>query len=77
MQRHLKIAPRFLESTHTNYTARVHPAKPYPDREALEAAIEDMSSAIPELKGKKASDFADSNLFAEVDKEGFLDRLER
>ena len=77
MQKYLKIDPRFLESTHTNYTARVHPAKPYPDREGLEAAIEDMSSAIPELKGKKASDFADFSLVAEIDKEGFFDQLKR
>ncbi len=77
MQKYLKVEPRFLESTHTNYTIRLHPDKPYPIREALEAAIEDMSPAIPELKGKKPADFADSSLVAELDKEGFFEQIKR
>ena len=77
MQKYLKVEPRFLESTHTNYTIRLHPDKPYPIREALEAAIEDMSPSIPELKGKKPADFADSSLVAELDKEGFFEQLKR
>jgi hypothetical protein len=74
MQKYLKVEPRFLESTHTNYTIRLHPDKPYPIRETLEAAIEDMSSTILELKGKKPSDFADVSLVAELDKEGFFEQ---
>ena len=77
MQKYLKVEPRFLESTHTNYTVRLHPEKPYPIREVLEAAIEDMSPSMPELKGKKPSDFADSSLVAELDKEGFFEQLKR
>jgi ABC-type nitrate/sulfonate/bicarbonate transport system substrate-binding protein len=77
MQKYLKVEPRFLESTHTNYTIRLHPDKPYPIREALEAAIEDMSSTILELKGKKPSDFADASLVAELDKEGFFEQPKR
>ena len=77
MQKYLKVEPRFLESIHTNYTVRLHPEKPYPLREVLEAAIEDMSPAMPELKGKKPSDFADASLVAELDKEGFFEQLKR
>ena len=77
MQKYLKVEARFLESTHINYTVRLHPQKPYPINEVLEAAIEDMSALIPELKGKKPSDFADSSLVAELDKEGFFDPLKR
>ncbi|MSP40810.1 MAG: ABC transporter substrate-binding protein [Deltaproteobacteria bacterium] len=77
MLKQLKVDPRFLESTHTNYVVRLHPEKPYPIRESLEAAIEDMTPAIPELKGKKPSDFADSSLVAELDKEGFFEQLKR
>jgi hypothetical protein len=36
-----------------------------------------MSTLIPELKGKKPSDFADSSLVAELDKEGFFNQLKR
>ena len=77
MQKQLKVDARFLESTHANYVVRLHPEKPYPIREALEAAIEDMTPAIPELKGKKSADFADSSLVAELDKEGFFEQLKR
>ena len=77
MQKHLAVQPRFLESTHTNYTIRLHPDKPYPVKESLEAAIEDMTPSIPELKGKKPSDFADSSLVAELDREGFFEQLKR
>jgi ABC-type nitrate/sulfonate/bicarbonate transport system substrate-binding protein len=77
MQKYLKLEPRFLESTHANYTVRLHPDKPYPLREVLETAIEDMSSSMPELKGKKSADFADSTLVAELEKEGFFDQLKR
>jgi ABC-type nitrate/sulfonate/bicarbonate transport system substrate-binding protein len=77
MQKYLKIEARFLESTHANYILRLHPDKPYPIGEALEAAIEDMSTLIPELKGKKSHNFADSSLVAELDKEGFFEQLKR
>lgn len=77
MEKYLAVQPRFLESTHTNYTIRLHPDKPYPVKEALAAAIEDMSPSIPGLRGKKPSDFADSSLVAELDKEGFFEQLKR
>jgi NitT/TauT family transport system substrate-binding protein len=77
MQKYLKVDARFLESTHAHYTLRLHPEKPYPMRETLEASIEDMSASIPELKGKKPSDFADASLVAELDKEGFFEQLKR
>jgi NitT/TauT family transport system substrate-binding protein len=77
MQKALRVDARFLESTHANYVVRLHPEKPYPIRETLEAAIEDMTAAIPELKGKKASDFTDSSLVVELDKEGFFEQLKR
>lgn len=77
MQKQLNVDARFLESTHANYVVRLHPEKPYPIREALEAAIEDMAPATPELKGKKPADFADSSLVTELEKEGFFEQLKR
>jgi NitT/TauT family transport system substrate-binding protein len=77
MQKYLNVEPRFLESTHTNYTVRLHPEKPYPLKDVLEVVIEDMSPSMPELKGKRPADFADSSLVAELDKEGFFDQLKR
>ncbi len=55
------------------------PPKPYPQEEAVQVDIEDMLAGRPdlkaELKGKKPSDFIDSSLLKEMEKEKFFDRL--
>lgn len=77
MQKQLKVDSRFLESTHSNYVVRLHPDKPYPVKESLEAVIQDMTPLMPELKSKKLGDFIDSSLVAELDKEGFFEQFRR
>jgi NitT/TauT family transport system substrate-binding protein len=77
MQKQLKVDSRFLESTHANYVVRLHPDKPYPVKESLEAAIQDMTPFMPELKSKKLADFTDSSLVAELDREGFFEQFKR
>ena len=39
---------------------------------ALDLDIADLTATIPELKGRKASDFIDATLLREVEKEGFF-----
>ena len=77
IQKQLKVDSRFLESTHSNYVVRLHPDKPYPVKESLEAVIQDMTPLMPELKSKKLGDFIDSSLVAELDKEGFFEQFRR
>jgi hypothetical protein len=43
--------------------------------DAIQADLEDLSSSIAELRGKKASDFMDTSLLRELENEGFFARL--
>ncbi len=53
-RKHLKIEdPKLLESMHKNYLLGTIPAKPYPQEEALQNDIEDLSHSFPHLKGKR------------------------
>jgi ABC-type nitrate/sulfonate/bicarbonate transport system substrate-binding protein len=56
--------PKLLESTQRNYLLTSIPVKPYPIEDAIQADVEDLSSSIAELKGKKASDFMDRSLLS-------------
>ena len=67
--------PKLLESMHRNYLLTAIPLKPFPIEDAIQADIEDLSSSIAELKGKKASDFMDRSLLNELESEGFFARL--
>jgi hypothetical protein len=67
--------PKLLESMHRNYLLTSIPAKPYPIEDAIQADLEDLSSSITELRGKKASDFMDTSLLRELEAEGFFTRL--
>jgi NitT/TauT family transport system substrate-binding protein len=67
--------PKLLESMHRNYLLTSIPPKPYPIEDAIQADIEDLSSSITELKGKKAAEFMDRSLLNELESEGFFARL--
>jgi ABC-type nitrate/sulfonate/bicarbonate transport system substrate-binding protein len=69
--------PKLLESMHRNYLLTSIPVKPYPMEDAIQADIEDLSSSITELRGKKASDFMDTSLLKELESEGFFVHLHR
>lgn len=77
-RKHLMVEnPKLLESMYSTYFVKTLPAKPYPQEEAIQADIEDLSSAIPELKGRKPSDFIDTTLLKEIESEGFFARVHR
>jgi NitT/TauT family transport system substrate-binding protein len=67
--------PKLLDSMHRNYLLTSIPVKPYPMEDAIQADLEDLSSSIAELRGKKASDFMDTSLLKELENEGFFARL--
>ena len=60
---------------HRNYLLTSIPVKPYPIEDAIQADIDDLSSNMTELRGKKASDFMDNSLLDEFESEGFFARL--
>ena len=67
--------PKLLDSMHRNYLLTSIPVKPYPIEDAIQADLEDLSSSIAELRGKKAADFMDRSLLNELESEGFFARL--
>jgi hypothetical protein len=60
-----------------NYMIKQIPAKPYPMEEAIQSDIENLNTIVPEFKGKKPSDFADSTLLKEIESQGFFMQLYR
>jgi hypothetical protein len=69
--------PKRLEMMYRNYMIKQIPAKPYPMEEAIQSDIENLSTIVPEFKGKRPSDFADSTLLKEIENQGFFTRLYR
>ena len=69
--------PKRLEMMYNNYMMKQIPAKPYPMEEAILSDIENLSTIVPEFKGKKTSDFMESSVLKEIESQGFFTRLYR
>jgi NitT/TauT family transport system substrate-binding protein len=69
--------PTRLEVLYKNYVEDALPAKPYPMEDVIQADIENLSSTMPEMRGKKPADFIDKTLLSELEAEGFFARLYR
>jgi len=75
-RKHMKISdPKLLESMHKNYLLGSIPLRPFPNEEAIQNDIEDLSQTLPHLRGKKAADFLDLSLLKSMEEEGFFKRL--
>jgi NitT/TauT family transport system substrate-binding protein len=75
-RKHLKIEdPKLLESMHKNYLLGTIPARPFPNEEAIQNDIEDLSQTYPHLRGKKAAEFLDLSLLKSMEEDGFFKRL--
>ncbi len=78
LRKYLRVQnPAVLESMHKNYLLGTIPAKPFPSEEAVQTALDEVSSVHPQLKEKKPGDFTDNSLLLEIEKEGFFGRLQR
>lgn len=76
-RKYLKVEnPKLLEASYNTYFFRTLPAKPYPQEEAIQADIEDLSATTPALNGRKSSDFVDTTLLREIENEGFFAHLQ-
>jgi len=69
--------PKRLEMMYNNYMMKQIPAKPYPMEEAILSDIENLSTIVPEFKGKKTSDFMEPSVLKEIESQGFFTRLYR
>jgi hypothetical protein len=77
-RKYMKVEePRLLESMHKNYLLGTIPLKPFPDEEALQNDIEELSNSYAQLKGRKVTEFIDLTLLKELETEGFFARVQR
>src|SRR5919106_1608037 len=67
--------PRRLEALYKNYIVDALPTKPYPMEEVIQTEIENLSLTVPELRGKKPSDFIDKTILNDLEREGFFTAL--
>lgn len=75
-RRHLREQDaRRLDTLYKNYVVDALPLKPYPMEDALQGELENLSSSVPELRGKKATDFVDKSLLSDLERDGFLIQL--
>jgi ABC-type nitrate/sulfonate/bicarbonate transport system substrate-binding protein len=64
--------PRLFEAYHKEYLLERVSVKPFPLEEAMLSDIEDLSVQVPELRGRKPSEFLDLSVLQELDREGFF-----
>src|SRR6476620_11554984 len=76
-RKYMKIEDqKLLESMYKNYLLGSIPVRPFPNEEAIQNDIEDLSYSLPHLRGKKAAEFLDLSLLKSMEKEGCFKRLE-
>ena len=63
---------RRLETLYKNYVIDALPLKPYPMGAALQGEMENLTATVPELRGKRAADFVDKSILAELEHDGFF-----
>ncbi len=75
-RKYMKIEDtRLLESMHKNYLLGSIPVRPFPNEEAIQNDIEDLSHSYAHLKGRKAGEFLDISLLKSLEDEGFFKKL--
>jgi NitT/TauT family transport system substrate-binding protein len=67
--------PRRLEALYKNYIVDALPTKPYPMEEVIQTEIENLAPSVPDLRGKKPSDFIDKTILSELERDGFFTAL--
>jgi hypothetical protein len=75
-RKHMReLDPRRLETLYKNYVVDALPLKPYPMEEVIEGEMENLTSTVPEFRGKRAADFVDKTLLIELERDGFFTSL--
>ena len=71
----MKVTDRTRIDTIYDASVGRMPAKPYPRGEAVQLELESVAFTDSLFKGKKASEFMDSSIIAELDRKGFFAQL--
>jgi ABC-type nitrate/sulfonate/bicarbonate transport system substrate-binding protein len=66
-----------IETKFEDYVLGVLPEKPYPLTKGLETAIRELAPGDSFVRQKKAEEFIDASIIAEIEKEGFIEQLYR
>jgi NitT/TauT family transport system substrate-binding protein len=66
---------RRLETLHKSYIVDALPLKPYPMEDVIQSDIENLTSTVPEFRGKRAADFVDKSILSDLEREGFFTQL--
>jgi hypothetical protein len=65
--------PQVIDALYRNsYFFGTEPRDARPLMSALDSDIRDFTPTVPELRGRKASEFIDTSILAELEKEGFF-----
>jgi hypothetical protein len=53
------------------YVFTAYPEKPYPRTDAIQTYVDNLALTMPELKGRKGSEFMTMDIAAAIEREGF------
>jgi hypothetical protein len=67
--------PLRLEVLYKSYVIDALPLKPYPMEDVFQTEIENLTPTVPELRGRRASEFIDKSILSELEREGFFTSL--
>jgi hypothetical protein len=73
---HMKVTDRKRLDVIYDASLGRMPAKPYAREEAVQLELESVAFTDALFRHKKASDFMDSSIVAELDRKGFFDQLQ-
>ena len=76
ISKHMKVTDRKRIDTIYDASLGRMPSKPYPREEAVQLELESVAFTDPLFKGKKAAEFMDSSIIAELDRKGFFAQLQ-
>lgn len=77
-RRYLKLEDsRIVDSMYKTYVHKAYAEKPYPRLDAIETYIESLRPTMPELRGKKAADFVNTDILRSLESEDFWNKLKR
>jgi NitT/TauT family transport system substrate-binding protein len=78
LRKYMKVEnSTLLEAMHNYYVLGLMPVKTYPNEEEIRADMDYLSGTISQIKGAKLSNFLDTDILRELEKEGFFDLIQR
>jgi ABC-type nitrate/sulfonate/bicarbonate transport system substrate-binding protein len=74
--KYMKVTDRKRLDTVYDASLGRMPSKPYPREEAVQLELESVAFTDPAFKNRKASEFMDSSIIAEIERRGFFAQLQ-